>query len=216
MARFESEQRERILDAAIRVFARSGFKGATVRTVGREARVNSALIYYYFENKDRLFEEALLCVIQGFLDLLRKHRAEFRSGRDRVAYLVHGLLEYYSVYPERIRLLAVTVSLYGEHFSRTIATLLRRGIPLPIDVLIQGMAEGQLRSMHPIMMWWSIIGICLHNLLIHDAASRMDLPAITLPSDSLEEREERIVDLLLHGLEPNDNPKNTQPGSDRT
>jgi integrase len=39
MARMDSEQRERILQAAIRVLSERGFKGATIRAVGGAARV---------------------------------------------------------------------------------------------------------------------------------------------------------------------------------
>ena len=44
----------RILDAARAVFVRHGTAGARMQDIAREARVNQALLHYYFRSKDRL------------------------------------------------------------------------------------------------------------------------------------------------------------------
>jgi len=45
-----------ILDAAEEIFAENGFHGATTRAIAEKAQANSALIHYYFGNKENLFE----------------------------------------------------------------------------------------------------------------------------------------------------------------
>jgi TetR/AcrR family transcriptional regulator len=47
---------QRFLDAAHRVFIRSGTAGARTQEIAREAGVNSALLHYYFRTKERLAE----------------------------------------------------------------------------------------------------------------------------------------------------------------
>ena len=51
--------RDQILDAAERLFAAQGFARTTIKDIGREAGVNSALLYYYFADKDQLYREVL-------------------------------------------------------------------------------------------------------------------------------------------------------------
>jgi TetR/AcrR family transcriptional regulator len=51
--------RERILSAAKREFAESGYQGSRLGSIARKARVNQALIHYYFGNKERLYQEVL-------------------------------------------------------------------------------------------------------------------------------------------------------------
>jgi TetR/AcrR family transcriptional regulator len=46
--------RARILTAARKEFARSGYAGARIDAIARRAGVNKALIFYYFDNKDGL------------------------------------------------------------------------------------------------------------------------------------------------------------------
>jgi TetR/AcrR family transcriptional regulator len=51
--------RDAILDAAEQLFAAQGFTATTIKQIGRAAGVNSALLYYYFADKDQLYREVL-------------------------------------------------------------------------------------------------------------------------------------------------------------
>ncbi|PWE17922.1 TetR/AcrR family transcriptional regulator [Marinicauda salina] len=52
--------RERLLDAAERLFAEKGFHGVTVRAIARAADADPALVAYYFGGKRELFDAVLL------------------------------------------------------------------------------------------------------------------------------------------------------------
>src|ERR1043166_4739306 len=51
--------REQILDAAERLFARKGFDPTTIKEIGAAAKVNPALLYYYFRDKEELYRAVL-------------------------------------------------------------------------------------------------------------------------------------------------------------
>jgi AcrR family transcriptional regulator len=51
---------ERILDAARKVFVGKGMYGARMQDIADEAGINKALLHYYFENKEKLFEEVFM------------------------------------------------------------------------------------------------------------------------------------------------------------
>ncbi len=53
------ETRERLLDAAARVFELKGYEGATVAQIAREAGVSSGAIYAHYANKAELLVDAL-------------------------------------------------------------------------------------------------------------------------------------------------------------
>lgn len=53
------QTRDRILEAARNEFAARGFAGARIGRIARHARVNPAMLYYYFRSKGELFEETL-------------------------------------------------------------------------------------------------------------------------------------------------------------
>jgi TetR/AcrR family transcriptional regulator len=54
-----AETRGRILDAALSEFAANGLAGARTEQIAAAAGVNKALIYYYFESKEKLYAAAL-------------------------------------------------------------------------------------------------------------------------------------------------------------
>ncbi|MDP4143372.1 MAG: TetR/AcrR family transcriptional regulator [Bacillota bacterium] len=47
----------KILEAATEVFSEKGFDGARVDEIAARAKVNKAMLYYYFDNKEKLLEE---------------------------------------------------------------------------------------------------------------------------------------------------------------
>src|ERR671937_553231 len=55
----DTNSRDQILDAAERLFAAQGFARTSIKDIGREAGLNSALLYYYFADKDELYREVL-------------------------------------------------------------------------------------------------------------------------------------------------------------
>lgn len=54
-----SSSRDRILEAAARVYAEQGFRGATTRRIADEAGVNEITVFRHFGSKDALLQEAL-------------------------------------------------------------------------------------------------------------------------------------------------------------
>jgi TetR/AcrR family transcriptional regulator len=53
------QTRARILEAAIRQFAENGLSGARTDQIAEAAGVNKALLYYYFDSKEKLYRAAL-------------------------------------------------------------------------------------------------------------------------------------------------------------
>ena len=202
VSRLDSAQRGDILEAAIRAFAARGLRGATIRLVAREARVNSALLYYYFENKLALFTEAVRTVLHGFLAYLRTRRRPLEGAEERLGFLVDGVFGYYTRYPERMRLMAGVVSNHPELMGRALNSILQNKTLVPLGILLEGMKKGELRRMQPVEAWWSILSLSLFSLLLRDVLGHVSHARIPLPSPELADRRKHIIGLLLHGFSP--------------
>ena len=90
------DKRDRILRAAIRVFAQNGFYATRVSEIAKAAGVADGTIYLYFKNKDdvliSIFEEG----IQRLLAILRDVAASDAPAEARIAKIIElqlGLLE---------------------------------------------------------------------------------------------------------------------------
>ncbi len=65
----ESEStRDRLLEVAGRIFARRGFKAATIREICEQAGANLASVNYHFRDKDGLYAEVLASTIRRALE----------------------------------------------------------------------------------------------------------------------------------------------------
>ena len=53
------DTKQRIMDAAVRIFSRKGFSNTTMRQITTEAAVNLAAVNYHFGTKENLIEEIL-------------------------------------------------------------------------------------------------------------------------------------------------------------
>ena len=59
MSRSTVDTRDRILDAAYRLFGEAGFDATTTREIAELSGVNKALIHYHFRSKEALLESVL-------------------------------------------------------------------------------------------------------------------------------------------------------------
>jgi TetR/AcrR family transcriptional regulator len=62
------QARARILEAALSEFSAHGLAGARTEQIAEAAGVNKALLYYYFENKEKLYVAALEAAAAGVRD----------------------------------------------------------------------------------------------------------------------------------------------------
>lgn len=64
------ERREEIISAAIRVFQRDGFRGATLDDVAKEVGISKSLIYYHFKNKFEILAQMYRNMGELFFEVL--------------------------------------------------------------------------------------------------------------------------------------------------
>jgi AcrR family transcriptional regulator len=75
------ETRVRILDAALELFSKHGFKGTTTRSIASEAGVNEVTLFRHFGSKERLF----FAVVEHETDITDQlEEARVRPGDDMV------------------------------------------------------------------------------------------------------------------------------------
>lgn len=71
--------KRRILKAAEYIFANKGFDGARVEEIARKAKVNKAMLYYYYESKEKILEALLTRDIDEIVDTKKKNLATLNT-----------------------------------------------------------------------------------------------------------------------------------------
>lgn len=68
--------RERILEAATKVFAEKSFDGSRIEDISREANVPKSLIYYHFKSKDEILEVLTTQFMDEYIGLISENAGE--------------------------------------------------------------------------------------------------------------------------------------------
>jgi AcrR family transcriptional regulator len=117
--RSPDEVTARILEAAIFEFSEHGFSGARVDQISKRAKTVDRMLYYYFGNKERLYEAVLEHVYENMMDA---QRAFVFADVDPVAgmreVIAHSW-EHYLAHPELVRLLMSENLLRGKYIQKS-------------------------------------------------------------------------------------------------
>lgn len=128
------DTRERILDAAERLFAENGYLATSLRRIMNEAGVNVASVHYYFRSKESLLEAVLLRRAEG----INEERVEMLERFERTAggrrLSVEQVIEAFLVPTLR---LAADPARGGHNFLRLMGRLHAESDLLPGIILVQ-------------------------------------------------------------------------------
>ncbi len=102
-----TNSRQRILEAAVILFARKGFGSTGLRQLAEMAQVNLAMINYFFGSKKALLKEILDIFFCGYLDVARRELAEPGSRKEKLDRFIHGAINYFNDHQDYL-LVAIT------------------------------------------------------------------------------------------------------------
>ena len=92
----DMETRQRLLEAAARLFAEHGFQHVTIREICKEAGANVASVNYYFRDKSGLYEEVIRRIIVFMQQMTeRAHDAgPNKSAEERLRHYIRTFLQH--------------------------------------------------------------------------------------------------------------------------
>jgi len=158
------ESRTAILQAAIREFAREGIAGARTDAIAKAAKVNKALLYYYFHDKDALYGAALDHVFQERNRRLMPVLAADIPPGEKILRYVGAFFDYLAENPahrEMVQRELFNVPRRGQ-MQRIVKLYMRPMFEGMIKVLREGIATGVFRPVDPMQFIPSMAAVVVH------------------------------------------------------
>ncbi len=91
----ESKPKDRILDAAIKLFAEKGFDATSVDEIAKNAEINKAMIYYYFSSKEELLSSIIRKSINEFTSIIENiNLSSFKNLEEIIHFFVNEGIDY--------------------------------------------------------------------------------------------------------------------------
>jgi len=157
------QSRAAILQAAVREFAREGVAGARTDAIARAAKVNKALLYYYFKDKEALYGAVLDQVFEGLVAHLGEVFSRDLPPREKILAYAGAHFDYVASHPLYPRIVQGEMMGAGRgranHLERIVKKYFRPLFGRIAEVMKKGQSIGEFRLVDPLHFIPSMIAV---------------------------------------------------------
>jgi TetR/AcrR family fatty acid metabolism transcriptional regulator len=187
-----TSKRERILRAAVDVFAQNGYFNAKVSEIAKAAGVADGTIYLYFDGKEDILVTIFREHTRNYLASLERELANTRGAEDRIRKAIRHHLDTLG----RDRALAVVSQVELRHSLKFMSLLSQQEVADYLNIIRKIVEYGQKdgtfrRAVHPQLVAKAVFGV-LDEMVTSWILSEKEY--------ELAAMSEQIADLILTGL----------------
>src|SRR5689334_4206000 len=106
--------RDAILQAALAEFSREGVTGARTDAIAKAAKVNKALLYYYFKDKGALYAAVLDQVFSGLICEVMPALSTNLAPREKILAYAAAHFDYIAAHPTYPRVVQGEMMRFGQ------------------------------------------------------------------------------------------------------
>src|SRR5215467_8270836 len=198
------QSRAAILKAAVREFAREGVAGARTDAIARSAGVNKALLYYYFKDKEALYQAVLDEVFSGARAAIQNALSQDLPPRERLAAYVCAHFDYIASNPLFPRIVHAEFLRAGKEPLRLQRVAKQYFQPIFVNiaaVLKEGEKCGEFRTVDPVHFIPSMISLIVFYFITAPVL-KVVIGRDPLLPENLAERRAAVLDFITSALAP--------------
>ena len=197
------KSRAAILRAAVAEFAEHGIAGARTDAIARAAHVNKALLYYYFKDKDALYEAVLDHVFSGLRERVMPVLESKIEPREKLLQYLGLYFDYIAANPRFPRVVQAEWMRVGPKGSPQMMRIAREYFA-PIyqrvaEMLREGAEKGQFRAVNPMDFLPSMVGVIIFYFSTAPAM-KMLLKTDPLSKERIAERRKFVLEFVSAAL----------------
>lgn len=198
--RIQREKQDVILEAALDVFSREGFRGATIDQIAEAAGMSKPNLLYYFPRKEEIYKRLMTSMLDVWLQPLR----EIDSVGDPIPELrsyIRRKLEMSRDFPRQSRLFANEMLQGAPRVLDVLSTDLKQLVDEKAKIIEGWMAEGKIVRTDPYHLIFSIWATTQHYADF-DVQVRAVLGKDRGGDGRFEDAARYLENLFMHGLMP--------------
>jgi TetR/AcrR family transcriptional regulator len=213
------ESRAAILQAAAQEFAQHGIAGARTDAIAREAKVNKALLYYYFKDKETLYGAVLYEAFSGLkTTVFRVLDGDQPPGQKIMAYAgaYFDFIASNQLYPRLMqREMMRAREGHSVHIDKIIKNYLQPIFARVSQVLIEGIADGEFRRVDPVHFVPSMVAMIVFYFSSAPMMQRI-VGFNPLTPERIAERRAAVLDFISAALFKTDRLKTERLKTERS
>jgi TetR/AcrR family transcriptional regulator len=190
---------QRIVATASSMFAEQGLAGARMDEIARAAKVNKALLYYYFRSKEELHRFVLETLLSRLRARVWGESNALQPARERLIAVIDNFFEFIRSHPNYPRLIQREMMSNGPNVEWIVSRYYRPLHARLVALIEEGISSGEFRRVDArntaltvvsSMVFYFAAAPVLKRILGHDP----------LRPREVARRRQAIQDLLEHGL----------------
>lgn len=189
--------RERILDAAVVLFARQGFDRTGLRQLATEADVNLAMINYFFGSKKKLLTEILDIFFSEYLTIARIELTGDGDLETRLKKFIHRVIGFFS---ERKDYLLIVLTDLHHDDAEIIEYKALWGQQM-IQIMEEAVCDSSGINIAPKLVTPLLTSMMASRFLFSPVMERIDAGGTELPD--IEAYSKIITTIFLRGIREN-------------
>jgi len=187
------ERRRQILDAAVRVFARSGYHGSRVGDIAEEAGVAHGLLYHYFSSKEQVLQTVFRENWGELIERFRAVEAAAEPAREKLAGIAKILLRTWRNDPDLVTVMVREVA-RSQQLQGQVEDV-REAFAIVQRVIEEGQAAGDFRAdIDARLASWVVYGG------LEEVLTGWVLGQLPAGEDEVARAERTAIDVALRGL----------------
>lgn len=191
----QEEKRRRLLDAAVRVFARKGYHASRVSDIAEQAGVAHGLLYHYFASKEDVLRAVFRETWRALIETIRSVEEAGDSPREQLRKVAEILLRSWRRDPDLVRVLVLEVT-RSQHLRGEMDEIVESFTAIQ-EIVERGQADGSIRADLDARLASYVFYGAVEELLTGWVLGR--LPDT---DDELARAERTLVEIVTGGLAP--------------
>ena len=184
----DSYTKRMIIESSMKIFADKGFNGTSMRDIAKAVGITLPTIYYYFGNKEDLYQSVLREVIEKFIETTATAAVEVGGIREKL--IAMGMAKHRFIAENREMMMLYLREMYGPKGVVSLNESIAQGVMMLEMLVREGIEKGELRQVDPNITAWYLMGVfSTYDMRI---VGRGELPS--------EEEIRAVVDLAIEAI----------------
>jgi len=159
----QTSKRNIIINAKT-LFSQKGFSASSMDELALMCDLSKAMIFYYFKNKQSLYELVVEDILQEIYSKIKEESANYQKPIDKLDNFIKTYASFACAHPYFPALLLKELSTSGAVISENLFLHMRKLFALFSNILKNGEEQGCFDDTNPMILYFMVIGTL--NLMV--------------------------------------------------